>query len=144
MYSLVNNNLYECHWHLSKGLYCLFLILYGISLLIIWQLPLAFGWRMLIAVILTVYSINILLKHILFSLPCSFTGLRKTATSWLIYNKLAGWQIIQLLPTECVVLYWAVILQFRIEGSNKRLTLCLPSDVMATNDFRKLRVFLRF
>lgn len=93
---------------------------------------------------LTIYSINVVLRHILFSLSTSFTGLRKTANHWLIHNNRHGWQIIQLLPTECVVLYWVVILQFRVEGNNKRLTLCLPNDAMETNEFRKLKVFLRF
>ncbi|UYZ84030.1 hypothetical protein MTZ49_00095 [Entomomonas sp. E2T0] len=144
MYNLLDSNLFECHWHVSKRLYYLFLILYGVALLIVFQLPMVFGWQILIAVILSIYVIRVLRKHILFILPTSFTALRRTSNNWLVYNQQIGWQVIKLLSSESVVLSGVIILQFSIEGDRKRLSLCLPFDVMLESDYRKLKVYLRY
>lgn len=144
MYNLLDNNLFECHWHASKRFFYLFLILYGVALLTVYQLPMVFGWRILIAVILSIYVVRVLRKDILFILPTSFTALRRTSNNWLIYNQQIGWQVINLLSSECVVLSGVIILQFSFEGDKKHRSLCLPFDVMLQNDYRKLKVYLRY
>lgn len=144
MYNLLDSNLFECHWHVSKKLYYLFLILYGLALLIIYQLPMVFGWRILIVIILSIYVVKVLRKHILFVLPTSFTALRRTSNNWLVYNQQIGWQVIKLFSSESVVLSGVIILRFNLEGDKKRSSLCLPFDVMLESDYRKLKVYLRY
>ncbi|MFD1259583.1 protein YgfX [Entomomonas asaccharolytica] len=144
MYNQLDNNLFECHWHASKRLYYLFLLFYGIALLIVYQLPMVFGWRILIAVIFSIYVVKVVREYILFILPTSFTAIRRTSKNWLVYNQQIGWQVIKLYSSDSVVLSAVIILQFSVEGDRKRLSLCLPSDVMSDSDYRKLKLYLRY
>lgn len=86
----------------------------------------------------------LLFKSVLFKMSSSFTALRSVSNNWFIYSSTKEWQSIRLLTSQCVVLSWIVILQFRV-GENKRIkTLCLLADNMAANDFRRLKVYLRY
>lgn len=144
MYSLRDTHLIECHWHLSKSVLCLYIGCYVLALLVVGQLPLAIKWRLLTIIVLSVYTIWIGLKYVLFVLPSSFLAIRRGVTNWFIYSQKRGWQVIYLLPTGCLVFAWVIVLQFRVEGSKRYVWLCLPIDGMLTNEHRRLRVYLRY
>lgn len=144
MYSLRDTHLFECHWHSSKALVCFYLSCYVLALLVVGHLPLAIQWQLLVILILSVHTIWIGLKHLLYMLPSSVVAIRRSVTNWFIYSRKQGWQMIHLIPTGCVIYAWLVVLQFRVEGSKRSVWVCLPIDGMLNNEHRRLRVYLRY
>lgn len=144
MYNPLNTTLFECRWHSSNYLLCFYTVLYGGALLVTFQLPLGIGWRVLIIIVLSCYAVWTFLKHILFVLPSSFIGLRRSSVGWFISSRNNDWQNIQLVRTGCIILPWVIILQFRVIGYWRSLTVCIPKDAMSPVEHRKLRVYLRY
>ncbi|AZS50873.1 hypothetical protein DM558_08795 [Entomomonas moraniae] len=139
-----HNTLFECRWSFSTYLLIIFLMLYSISLLVVMHLSWNIGWKVLFIILFTCHSMTVSVKSVLFKMSSSFTALRSISNNWFIYSSTKQWQPIKLLTSHCVVLSWVVILQFRVEESKRIKTLCLLADNMPMNDFRRLKVYLRY
>lgn len=144
MYSLLDIKLIECHWHSSRILLYLYIICVLVALIIIWLLPIDLLGSLLGTLILSCYSVWILLQQILLIMPNSFVAIRRSTTSWLIGNNQNEWYTIKLIHSSCIVLTWIVILRFHVEGTKRTFTICLPVDGISTDEHRRLRVFLRY
>lgn len=139
-----HNVLFECRWHFSNYLLIVFLILFSISLPVIIFLPWSVEWKVLLIILFVLYSINILFKFVLFKMPSSYCALRKVSDDWFVYSLSEKWQLIKLSEHGCVVLSWVVILRFCVENNRHQKTLCLLADSLSANDFRRLKVYLRY
>lgn len=117
---------------------------YSLALLILMCLNWGIGWKVFFIILFTSYSIVILFNLVLFKMASSFKALRRISNNWFIYSPKKEWQSIKLLTSQCVVLSWIVILQFRVDEDKRIKTLCLLVDSMPINEFRRLKVYLRY
>ena len=76
-------------------------------------------------------------------LPQAFSGLRRDADGWQLWNEAAGWQAIQL-RRDSLALPLVVVLRFRLRGERRIRSICVPRDSQAADLHRRLRVRLKF
>ena len=73
-----------------------------------------------------------------------FASLRLTAKDGLAFLDAYGTRVEAVLLPESTVFVWLVVLRFRIEGQGKGRALTLLPDQMSRDEFRTLRLWLRW
>lgn len=107
------------------------------------------GWALALGLLLCVaHSVCVVSGSILLSSATAFTGLRRNAEGWQLWNQRDGWQPVQLCR-DSVALPLIVVLRFRLVGEDRsrwRMTrgLCIPRDAMEPDVHRRLRLRLKF
>lgn len=104
------------------------------------------GWAFLLGLALCLgHGFCYLPASILLSRPTAFTGLRRNAEGWQLWNQRDGWQPVQLCR-DSMALPLVVVLRFRLAGKGRSITrgLCIPWDAMAPDVHRRLRLRLKF
>ncbi|MCD5976923.1 protein YgfX [Pseudomonas quasicaspiana] len=139
---------FECHWRASRAL----LVAYGIAqllaLIALYMLAVP-GWVLALGLMLCVaHGIYVLSGSILLSSATAFTGLRRNAEGWQLWNQRNGWQSVQLCR-DGMALPLIVVLRFRLADESRsrwRMTrgLCIPRDAMEPDIHRRLRLRLKF
>jgi toxin CptA len=108
-----------------------------------------YGWaRALVALMCLAHGFWALPRFILLSSAKSFTGLRRNTDGWQLWSDHGGWQAVQL-RRDSLALPLVVVLRFRLVNErrmiNRRVrSLCIPSDTLAPDEHRRLRVRLKF
>ena len=82
-------------------------------------------------------------RQILLTHPQAFSGLRRDADGWQLWNEAAGWHVIQL-RRDSLALPLVVVLRFRLRGERRIRSICVPRDSQAADLHRRLRVRLTF
>ncbi|MFJ3482159.1 protein YgfX [Pseudomonas sp. NPDC090202] len=139
---------FECRWQASRVLLTAYLGAQVLVLISLFLLDIPF-WARLVGVLLCLWhGLRCLPQSILLNRQTAFTGLRRDPTGWQLWSERDGWQPIQLRP-DSVALPKMVILRFRTINGRwlDRLwvrSLCVPSDAMAPDHHRRLRLRLKF
>lgn len=81
--------------------------------------------------------------HILLCTEGAWCGLRHDESGWALWNRLEGWQPVQLRP-DSLALPVAVVLRFRRPGQVFSRGVCIPRGSMPVEQHRRLRVRLKF
>ena len=82
-------------------------------------------------------------RHIRLTHPAAFSGLRRDADGWQLWNRARGWQAVQL-RRDSLALPSVVIVRFRVRDERWVRTVCIPRDALAPDQHRRLRVRLKF
>lgn len=85
----------------------------------------------------------VLPTHILLYSARAWRGLRHDESGWALWNRLEGWQPIQLRP-DSLALPIAVVLRFRRPGQAFSRGVCIPRGSLSAEQHRRLRVRLKF
>ena len=137
------SNLFECRWHASRQLLAAYLLaqLFALGSLVVLDIPL---WASLSgAVLCLAHGFWVLPRQILLTHPSSFSGLRRDADGWQLWNQVSGWQAVQLRP-DSLALPLIVVLRFRLRGERRQRAICVPRDALAADVHRRLRERLKF
>jgi len=115
--------------------------LFALGSLILLDIPL---WARLPGVaICLIHGAWVLPRQILLNHPAAFSGLRRDADGWQLWNAAQGWQSVQLRP-DSLALPLVVVLRFRLRGERWVRSVCVPRDAQAADVHRRLRVRLKF
>ncbi|MGL6244834.1 protein YgfX [Pseudomonas sp.] len=137
------SNAFECRWHASRQLLAAYLVaqLFALGSLFLLSIPV---WALLLGITLCViHGVWLLPRQILLTHPMAFRGLRRDADGWQLWNQVAGWQPVQLLP-DSLALPLVVVLRYRLRGERRVRSICVPHDSQAADVHRRLRVRLKF
>ena len=137
------SNRFECRWQASRQLLAAYLLAQVLALgsLLLMAVPIGFA----------VLGVGVCLAHGAWVIPRqlslthrrAFSGLRRDADGWQLWNRADGWQAVQLRP-DSLALPLIVVLRFRLKGERRVHSLCVPRDALAPDEHRRLRVRLRF
>lgn len=134
---------FECRWRASRRLLAAYLLaqLVALGSLLVLDIPL---WSCITAVAACLAHAGwVVPRQILLNHPHAFTGLRRHAEGWQLFNSARGWQPVQLRP-DSLALPMMVVLRFRLRGERRVRSLCVPRDALAPTIHRRLRVRLKF
>ncbi|WP_416738889.1 protein YgfX [Pseudomonas sp. NFX71] len=137
------SNGFECRWHASRQLLAAYLLarFFALGSLFLLSIPV---WASLLgAFCCLAHGIWALPRQILLTHPQAFSGLRRDADGWQLWNEAAGWQAIQL-RRDSLALPLVVVLRFRLRGERRIRSICVPRDSQAADLHRRLRVRLTF
>ncbi|MFJ5298941.1 protein YgfX [Pseudomonas sp. NPDC088368] len=139
---------FECRWQRSRALLTAYLGAQALALICLFFLSLPV-WAILLGALLCVlHGFHCVPTSILLSGARAFTGLRRDDTGWHLWNERVGWQPVQLRP-DSLALPHMIVLRFRLPGGGwlSRMwvrSLCIPSDSLAPDTHRRLRLRLKF
>jgi toxin CptA len=137
------SNSFECRWRASRQLLAVYLVaqLFALGSLLLLSIPL---WASLLgALCCLLHGAWALPRQILLTHPQAFSGLRRDADGWQLWNQAKGWQPVQLRP-DSLALPLVVVLRFRLRGEWRVRSICVPRDSQAADLHRRLRVRLKF
>jgi toxin CptA len=137
------SNTFECRWQASRLLLAAYLMaqLFALGSLFLLSIP---GWAKVLGVVLcVVHGSWTLPRQILLTHSRAFSGLRRDADGWQLWNRATGWQPVQLRP-DSLALPLIVVLRFRLRGERRTRAICVPRDAQAADVHRRLRVRLKF
>ncbi|MGH8418890.1 MAG: protein YgfX [Pseudomonas sp.] len=142
------NERFECRWQRSRTLLTAYLGAQALALisLVFLEIPL---WAKAVGLLLCfVHGLYSLPRSILLNDDRAFTGLRRDACGWQLWNRRAGWQPVQLRP-DSMALPRIVVLRFRLTGGSWLnrwwvRSVCIPGDGMTPDLHRRLRLRLKF
>lgn len=107
------------------------------------------GWALILSLALCLAHAGwVVPGSIVLNGSTAFTGLRRNAEGWQLWNKRDGWQPVQLCR-DSMALPLLVVLRFRL-GSDGRgkwrwvRGVCIPRDALAPDVHRRLRLRLKF
>lgn len=129
-------------WQPPAALALLRLLLAGLALLALWLAAIPLGWQLLLLT-LVVLDMGLTLWRLSgWAKPARRQGLAQLEQQWWHWTAQRGWQQVRLLPSS-LVWSWLVVLELQpLHG--RKLYLLVPWYVLPTDDFRRLRVALRF
>jgi len=139
---------FECRWHASRRLLTAYLAAQALALIALCFLNIPF-WIKLIGVLLCLWhGLRYWRRCILLSDDQAFTGLRRDGDGWQLWSDRSGWQPVQL-QRDSVALPLIVILRFRLRAGRRSdrwwvRSICIPSDSLAPDSHRRLRLRLKF
>jgi len=139
---------FECRWHASRRLLTAYLAAQALALIALCFLNIPF-WIKLIGVLLCLWHGSRYWRRcILLSDDQAFTGLRRDGDGWQLWSDRSGWQPVQL-QRDSVALPLIVILRFRLRAGRRSdrcwvRSICIPSDSLAPDSHRRLRLRLKF
>ena len=134
---------FECRWQASGQLLAAYLVaqLFALGSLFLLDIPL---WTSLAGALACVaHAAWVLPRNIRLTHPRAFSGLRRDARGWQLWNAAGGWQAVQLRP-DSLALPLIVVLRFRLRGQRRVRSICVPRDALAPDVHRRLRVRLKF
>ncbi|MFW0754484.1 protein YgfX [Pseudomonas sp. H11T01] len=137
------SNYFECRWHASRQLLAAYLLaqLFALGSLSLLTIPI---WASLLgAALCLAHGLWALPRQILLTHPAAFSGLRRDADGWQLWNAAHGWQAVQLRP-DSLALPLIVVLRFRLRGERRVRAICVPRDSQTADVHRRLRVRLKF
>ncbi|WP_454839368.1 protein YgfX [Pseudomonas hormoni] len=137
------SNGFECRWHASRQLLAAYLLAQFFALGSLFLLSIPVWASLLGAFCCLAHGIWALPRQILLTHPQAFSGLRRDAGGWQLWNEAAGWQAIQL-RRDSLALPLVVVLRFRLRGERRIRSICVPRDSQAADLHRRLRVRLTF
>lgn len=137
------SDVFECRWQPSRGLLRLYLLVLALALLAPWLAAMPWWLQALSSLLCLMHAAWVLPRHVLLCSAQAFRGLRHGAQGWQLWNATAGWQAVQLRP-DSLALPALVVLRFRLPGERIARGLCIPSDAMAREQHRRLRLRLKF
>ncbi|CAI8973735.1 MULTISPECIES: protein YgfX [Pseudomonas] len=137
------SNGFECRWHASRQLLAAYLLAQFFALGSLFLLSIPVWASLLGAFCCLAHGIWALPRQILLTHPQAFSGLRRDADGWQLWNEAAGWQVIQL-RRDSLALPLVVVLRFRLRGERRIRSICVPRDSQAADLHRRLRVRLTF
>ena len=112
------SNTFECRWHASRQLLAAYLLaqLFALGSLFLLDIPL---WACITgALACLAHAAWVVPRHIRLSHPRAFSGLRRDAHGWQLWNAAGGWQAVQLRP-DSLALPLIVVLRFRLQGQRR-------------------------
>jgi toxin CptA len=139
---------FECHWHASRALLVAYSVAQLLALISLYMLAVP-GWALGLGLVLCMaHGLCVLPGSILLNGCAAFTGLRRNAEGWQLWNRRDGWQSVQLCR-DSMALPLIVVLRFRLAGESRSRWwmargLCIPRDAMAADVHRRLRLRLKF
>jgi toxin CptA len=142
------SNRFECRWHASRRLLTAYLAAQALALIALFFLNIPV-WVKLIGVLLCLWhGIRYWHRCIVLSDEQAFTGLRRDGDGWQLWSDRSGWQPVQL-RRDSVALPHIVILRFRLTAGRWMnrwwvSSVCIPSDSLAPDTHRRLRLRLKF
>ncbi|MDB6050500.1 MAG: hypothetical protein JWR17_3246 [Pseudomonas sp.] len=139
---------FECRWQASRLLLTAYWVAQALALFSLFFLDVSWWVRVLGAIACLVHGCWALPQFIVLSSPAAFTGLRRTVDGWQLWSDRGGWQAVQL-RRDSLALPLVVVLRFRVVNEPRRFGrrvrgLCIPSDALAPEEHRRLRVRLKF
>ncbi|WP_347904581.1 protein YgfX [Pseudomonas purpurea] len=137
------SNAFECRWQASRQLLAAYLLAQLFALGSLYLLDIPFWASLFGAALCLLHGFWVLPRQILLTHPASFSGLRRDADGWQLWNRQSGWQPVQLRP-DSLALPLVVVLRFRLHGERRVRALCVPRDAQAADVHRRLRVRLTF
>ena len=134
---------FECRWQASGQLLAAYLAAQSLALISICLLSLPVWARLLGALLCLVHGFWVLPRHIRLTHARAFTGLRRSAEGWQLWSRAKGWQAVQL-HRDSLALPFMVLVRFSLRGERRVRSVCIPSDALAPDQHRRLRVRLKF
>lgn len=141
--SNLNNGSFECRWQASRLLLVLYMTALALAVVTLLMVPVPQWLRMLGLLLCLLHACWVLPSRILLSRDSSWRGLRKDQQGWSLWSRGAGWQPVQLRP-DSLALPLMVVLRFRVPGQWFSRGLCVARDAMPAEQYRRLRVRLKF
>src|SRR5690606_9205511 len=118
---------FECRWQASTLLLTLYLLVLVAAILALLALPVPLWLRCLGLLMCLTHAGWVVPGHILLRTERAWRGLRHDESGWALWNRLEGWQPIQLRP-DSLALPVAVVLRFRRPGQLFSRGICIPRD----------------
>ena len=137
------SDFFECRWHASGQLLAAYLAAQSLALISICLLSLPVWARLLGALLCLVHGVWVLPRHIRLTHASALTGLRRSAEGWQLWSRAKGWQAVQL-HRDSLALPFMVLVRFSLRGERRVRSVCIPSDALAPDQHRRLRVRLKF
>ncbi|MFI8222877.1 protein YgfX [Pseudomonas sp. NPDC085632] len=137
------SNTFECRWHASRQLLAAYLLAQAFALGSLFLLSIPLWASLLGAFGCLLHGFRVLPQQVLLSHPKAFSGLRRDADGWQVWNQADGWQSAQLRP-DSLALPLIVVLRFRLRGEWRVRSVCVPRDSQTADLHRRLRVRLKF
>ncbi|MBV4459819.1 hypothetical protein KVG96_17840 [Pseudomonas sp. COR58] len=134
---------FECRWQASGQLLAAYLLTQAFALGAVFCLSVPLWASLSGAFACLAHAAWVLPRQILLSHPKAFSGLRRDADGWQLWNRADGWQPVQLRP-DSLALPLIVVLRFRLRGERRTRSVCVPRDAQAADVHRRLRVRLKF
>ncbi|MFJ4194876.1 protein YgfX [Pseudomonas sp. NPDC089534] len=137
------SNVFECRWQASGQLLAAYLLTQAFALGAVFFLSVPLWASLPGALACLGHAAWVLPRQILLSHPKAFSGLRRAADGWRLWNRADGWQPVQLRP-DSLALPLIVVLRFRLRGERRTRSVCVPRDALTADVHRRLRVRLKF
>ncbi|WP_296180149.1 protein YgfX [Pseudomonas sp. UBA1879] len=139
---------FECRWQRSRALLLAYLSAQLLALISLYCLNIPASAASLGVLVCLLHGFHCLPKSVLLNDDRAFTQLRRDDGGWQLWNHEQGWQPVQLRP-DSLALPHMVVLRFRLMkggwwGRRWVRSLCIPSDSMAPDAHRRLRLRLKF
>ena len=115
----------------------------SLALISICLLSLPVWARLLGVLVCLAHGFWVLPRHIRLTHASAFTGLRRDAEGWQLWNRAKGWQAVQL-HRDSMALPFMVLVRFSLPGERRVRSVCIPGDALAHDQHRRLRVRLKF
>ena len=137
------SNYFECRWRASGQLLAACLAAQTLALISICLLSIPVWARVSGVLLCLAHGYWVLGRHIRLTHCSAYSGLRRDADGWQLWNRARGWQAVQL-RRDSLALPSVVIVRFRVCNERWVRTVCIPRDALAPDQHRRLRVRLKF
>ncbi|QEY75855.1 protein YgfX [Pseudomonas denitrificans (nom. rej.)] len=134
---------FECRWQPSIGLLAAYLAAQCCAVLALLLADIPLHWKTLGLSLCLLHACRVVPGRILLRAPDSVRALRHNAEGWQLWSEREGFQPVQLMP-DSLALPSLIVLRFRRPGDRLARSVCVPSDALAPELHRRLRVRLRF
>lgn len=134
---------FECRWQPSIGLLAAYLAAQCCAVLALLLADIPLHWKTLGLSLCLLHACRVVPGRILLRAPDSVRALRHNAEGWQLWSEREGFQPVQLMP-DSLALPSLIVLRFRRPGDWLARSVCVPSDALAPELHRRLRVRLRF
>lgn len=134
---------FECRWQGSRHLLTVYLTCQALSGLVLWASAVPWWLRLSLFSLCLAHAAWVIPRRILLTHPDAITGLRRGPRGWQLFSRAHGWQPARLCR-DSVALPAMVVLRCVRQGRRLGQTQCIPSDALAPEQHRRLRLRLKF
>ncbi|HEY0287729.1 MAG TPA: protein YgfX [Pseudomonas sp.] len=139
---------FECRWQASPRLLTAYLVAQLLAWIALWFLDVPVGAKVIGALLCLWHSVRYLRTSVLLKGDHAYTGLRRNADGWQLWSERFGWQAVQL-QRDSIALPQIIVVRFRLVAGRWIdrwwvKSVCIPSDSLAPDTHRRLRLRLKF